>query len=133
MASTTFQDYNQNNPIVAAWLNDVNGNTYTPAGTKTTALQSAAAWVRFSIVGGVVTIQQSVNVSSVVRSSPGVYVVTYAAPLTNVNNCYSINMNVAGFVGYTADAAGSVTIDTTNISNVAFDPGNVSFVVFGAG
>lgn len=132
MASTTFQDYNQNNPIVAAWLNDINGNTYTPAGTKTTALQSSAAWVRFSIAGGVVTIQQSVNIASVVRASLGVYVVTYAAPLTNPNNCYSISMNVAGFASYSPEAVGSVTINTNNTSNVAFDPGSVSFVMFGA-
>jgi hypothetical protein len=32
MASTTFQDYNQNTPIVASWLNDVNAEVYTPTG-----------------------------------------------------------------------------------------------------
>lgn len=30
MASTQFVDYSQNTPIVAAWLNDVNGNVYGP-------------------------------------------------------------------------------------------------------
>lgn len=132
MASTNFQDYNQNTPITASWLNDVNKETYTTAGTPKTAIQSSAAWVRFQIVGGVVSIQQSVNVSSVVRSSAGVYVVTYQNPLVNATNCYEMVMNVAGFVIPAAEAVGSVTINTTNIANAAFDPGFVSLVVYGA-
>jgi hypothetical protein len=132
MASTTFQDFNQNTPIVSSWLNDVNSGTYTPAGTVRVALQSAVAWVRFSITGGVVAIQQSSNISSVVRTGVGVYVITYGAALTNFTNCYSVQMNVAGFTAVAAESTASVTIDTTNTSNTAFDPGSVSLVVFGA-
>jgi hypothetical protein len=132
MASTNFQDYNENNPIVSSWLNDINGGVYTPAGAPKTAIQSSAAWVRFSVVAGVVTIQQSQNVSTVVRLSTGVYLITYATPLTNASNCYEISMNAAGFAFMSAEAVGSVTIDTTNTSNTAFDPGFVSVVVHGA-
>lgn len=53
MASTTFQDYNQNNPIVAAWLNQINNGVFTPAGLAKVAGASSAAWVRFGIAGGV--------------------------------------------------------------------------------
>jgi hypothetical protein len=132
MASTNFQDYNENNPIVAAWLNDINAGVYTPAGAAKKAIQSSAAWVRFAVSGGVVTIQQSQNVSTVTRLSVGVYQITYSLPLTNAANCYEISMNAAGFSFTSVEAAGSVTIDTTNTSNTAFDPGFVSVVVHGA-
>jgi len=132
MASTQFQDYNQNTPIVAAWLNDVNGATYTAAGTRKLAVQSSSAWVRFSITGGVVVIQQSSNIATVVRTGVGVYVVTYGAPMTNAANCYEINLGTAGFTVPSAEAVGSVTLTCTNTANTAADPTFVSLVVHGA-
>ena len=132
MASTNFQDYNQNTPIVSAWLNDVNDNTYSAAGVAKTYQNSAAAWVRFSVTGGVIAIQQSVNVQSVTRTGVGVYVVQYVQALTNISNCYSISMPQAGFAEYSAESTSTVTITTTNNGNVAFDPSSVSVVVFGA-
>lgn len=132
MASTTFQDYNQNNPIVAAWLNDVNGVAYALSGAKKVAVQMSAAWVRFSVTAGVVAIQQSSNILSVVRSSAGVYVVTYGSALTNAVNCYSMSMNTAGFMNYSAESNLNVTINTNTTGSVAFDPGSVSFMIFGA-
>jgi hypothetical protein len=132
MASTVFQDYNQNNPIVSAWLNDVNSATYTVAGTAKLAAQSAAAWVRFSVVAGIVTVQQSSNVSSVSRLGVGIYLVTYAKPLVNPFNCYGISLNQAGFGFMNAESTTTVTINTTNIAGGAVDPGTVSLQVFGA-
>lgn len=132
MASTNFQDYNQNNPIVSAWLNDVNGATYTTAGTRKLAVQSSAAWVRFSVTGGVVAIQQSSNISTVVRTGTGVYVITYGAPLTNAANSYGITMSQAGFAFEAAEAVGSVTINTHDTTNTAVDPASVSVQIFGA-
>jgi hypothetical protein len=132
MASTTFQDYNQNNPIVSSWLNDVNSGTYTPAGTVRAALQSTAAWVRFSVTGGVVAIQQSSNISTVVRTGTGVYVITYGTPLTNSTNCYGVLMSQAGFAFESAEAVGSVTITTHDTTNTAVDPASVSVQIFGA-
>jgi len=132
MASTQFQDYNQNNPIVSSWLNDVNAATYTAKGTAKTSLQSAAAWVRFAVVAGVVTIQQSSNISTVVRTGVGVYVVTYAIPMVNATNCYGVTTNTAGFSEASAEATNSVTITCTNTANAAVDPGSVSMLIFGA-
>lgn len=133
MASTFFQDYNQNNPIVAAWLNDVNGVTYSPnTGTTKTALQSAAAWVVFSVTAGVVSIQQSNNVNTVVRTSAGLYVITWAVAMVSATNCFSLNSNLAGFQEYTAQTKTSVTVQFSDISNVATDPGSVSVIMFGA-
>ena len=131
MASTQFQDYSQNTPIVAAWLNDINNGIYTAQGTAKKALQSAAAWVRFSVTGGTVAIQQSSNIATVVRTGTGVYVVTFSGALQNANNCYQISMSQAGFVFYTADSAASVTINAHDTTNAAVDPANVSLVVFG--
>lgn len=132
MASTKFVDYSQNTPIVASWLNDVNGATYTTAGTAKTSVQSAAAWVRFAVGGGVVTIQQSSNISTVVRVSVGVYTITYGAPLANIANCYSFSMNIAGFQFIFSETAGSVTIHTTDTTNTLADPTVVCAMVFGA-
>lgn len=132
MASTVFQDYNQNTPIVAAWLNDINKGVYSPAnGLPRVASSIPVAWVRFSVTAGVVTIQQSVNIVSVVRTGSGVFVVTYGATLTNTANCYQIAMNMAGFISYGTETTNSVTIDTANTSNVATDPGSCSVVIIG--
>jgi len=132
MASTTFQDYNQNTPIVAAWLNDINTGVYSPGGVPRTASMIPAAWVRFSVSGGVVTIQQSVNIASVTRSSAGVFVVTYGSTLTNTTNCYHITTNIAGFTSYSVEEVNSVTINVADTSNVATDPGSCCVVVLGA-
>jgi hypothetical protein len=131
MSSTFFQDYNQNNPIVSSWLNDINNGVYTPTGTAKVASASAAAWVRFSISGGVVMVQQSYNVAGVSRTSAGVYVVSYEAALTETTNCYEISMDQAGFTFRTAETSNSVTIGTTNTSNTSFDPDIVSVVIHG--
>ena len=132
MASTVFQDYNQNNPIVAAWLNDVNRGVYSPGGVAKPATLAPSVWVRFSVTGGVVTIQQSVNLASVVRTSAGVFVVTYLAPLTNAANCYEIAQSSAGFCLYGAETTSSIVITTTNTANAATDPGSCSVVIYGA-
>lgn len=132
MASTTFVDYSQNTPIVAAWLNPVNTCVYSPGGVAKVAVQSAAAWVRFAVVAGVVTIQQSSNISTVVRTSPGIFVITYNSALTGAQNCYSITGNTAGFTFANAEANNSVTVNFTNTANTFTDPGNASVLVFGA-
>jgi hypothetical protein len=132
MASTNFQDYNQNTPIMSSWLNDVNAAVYTAGGAAKKAAQSAAALVRFSVSGGVVTVQQSVNITSVVRVSAGVYTVTYSSPMTNATNSYGVSMNQAGFIYTGADSTVGVTIHTTDSSNAPSDPTAVSLQVFGA-
>lgn len=132
MASTNFQDYNQNTPIAASWLNDVNKTVYGPAGGPRLAIGVAAALVRFSVSAGVVTIQQALNVQSVVRTGPGVFTVTYTAPLTNSANCYQITQNVPGFTSYSAETVQSVTINLTNFADTGTDPGSCCVAVFGA-
>lgn len=131
MTSTNFQDYNQNTPIVAAWLNDVNAGVYSPGGVPRTASMIPVAWVRFSVTGGMVAIQQSVNISTVVRGSVGVFTITYGSALTNTANCYQVTQNIAGFTTYGAETNQSVVVNTTNTSNVATDPGTCSVVIWG--
>jgi len=132
MASTTYQDYNQNTPIVAAWLNDINNGIYSPGGVPRVSSLIPVAWARFSVAGGVATIQQSVNITSVTRTGAGVFVVTYGSSLTNATNCYEISMNIAGFVSYTSEAVNSVTISTANPLNTPTDPGSCCVVILGA-
>lgn len=129
MASTNFQDYNQNNPIVSSWLNDVNGLAYSVGGIKKTNVLIPVAWVRF--IGGSATIQQSANIASVIRNSAGNYTINYSEALTNTTNCYGISQSQAGFGFVLAETASSVTVETTNASNVATDPGFASVVIFG--
>lgn len=132
MTSTVFQDYNQNTPIVAAWLNDVNAGVYSPNnGVPRVAIDIPVAWVRFAVSGGVVTITQSSNIAGVVRNSAGNFTITYGTVLTNTTNCYQISQNVAGFAEYTAETAQSVTIQLANTSNVATDPGSCCVVIHG--
>lgn len=141
MATTIFQDYNQNNPIVSSWLNDVNADTYTPltgitatpGGTPRVAVQQAAAWVRFSVTAGVVAIQQSSNIASVVRVSAGLYQINYGIAMVNTANCYSMSCNTAGFGVVGAETANYVQIYFENPADSAtFDPGFVSLTVFGS-
>ena len=132
MASTEYQDYNENTPITAAWLNDVNDGVYTPTGKAKLAVQSSAVWVRFTVVGGVVTVNQSSNISSVVRLSLGVYVINYSLTMTNAANCYELSMNQAGFIFPTAETTGSVTLSFENAASALTDPGFASVVVYGA-
>jgi hypothetical protein len=140
MAWTLFQDYNQNTPIVSNWLNDVNNDVYTPqtgipatpGGTPRTALQQAAAWVRFSVIGGVVAIEQSSNIASVTRVSAGLYQITYGNTMINTTNCYSISTNLAGFQTVVAESTTTVEVNISNTANVSTDPGFVSVVIFGA-
>lgn len=130
MSSTTFVDFSQNTPIGAAWLNDVNANTYTPQNVRKTANNSAAAWVRF--VGSSGLVQQSVNVATVVRISAGIYTITFSNPMTNTANCYSLSMSQAGFIFVSGESAATVTISVTDASNNPVDPAFVGVVVFGA-
>lgn len=132
MASTNFQDYNQNTPIVSNWLNDVNKLTYSTGGVAKQSLLVPVAWVRFAVSAGVVTIQQSANVVTVVRNSVGNFTVTYSSPLTIGANCYEISQNGVGFISYSGETNSSVTVLTANTSNVATDPNNCSVVIYGA-
>ena len=131
MASTTFQDFNQNTPVVASWLNDVNKAVYSPGGVPRVASLIPVAWVRFSISVGVVTIQQSVNIATVVRNSAGVFLINYGSALTSAACCCQIAQSVAGFASYGSETTSSIVITTTNPSNVPTDPGTCSVVIWG--
>ena len=128
MPSRTYSDYNQDNPITATWLNGVNQFVYGTAGNN--AKTSPAAWVRFDGTTG--TMVQSYGVSQVVRNSVGNYTITFANPLPQVSNCYSIMTNVLGMNAVTAETTTTVTIETANSGGVLTDPPSVSFIMFGA-
>lgn len=132
MASTLFQDYNQNNPIVSSWLNDINNGVYSAQGLPRKAAASSAAWVRFDITAGVITVGQVSNIGSVVRTAVGVYVITYVTPLTNPGNCYEISMGAAGFAVPSAESVNGLTITCTTAAGAAVDPPFVGLTVHGA-
>src|SRR5277367_435379 len=131
MASTFFQDYNQNNPIVSSWLNDVNNAVYGANGTARLAISAAAVLVSFSVVGGIVTVGQSVNVLSVVRNSLGSYTINYASPMAGPGNIYQISLGQAGIGFWTAQTSGSVTLSFQSLSGVSIDPTSAGVLVFG--
>lgn len=141
MASTFFQDYNQNTPVVSTWLNDVNADVYTPStgipaspgGTARTAVQQAAAWARFSVSGGVITILQSVGIASITYISVGLYQINYLKQMVNAQNCYSMSCGQAAFAIVGTETQTSTQISFQNpTASATIDPANVSFAVFGA-
>lgn len=128
MPSRTYTDFSQNTPIMADWLNGVNGFIYGKQGNN--AQTSPAAWVRFNGTNAV--IQQSYGVSLVTRNSAGSYTITFTNPLPNAANCYSIMSNVLGMNAVVSESGTTVTINCANVGGVLTDPTNVSFIVFGA-
>ena len=128
MPSVTFQDYNQNTPVTALWLNGINRFVFGTAGNN--AQTSPAAWVRFNGTNG--SVVQSYGVSQVTRNSVGNYTITFANPLPQVSNCYSIMTNVLGMSAVMAETTTTVTIETANSGGVLTDPPSVSFIMFGA-
>lgn len=128
MASTTFVDFSQNTPIVAAWLNDVNKGVYNTDATHNLASQTPFAWVRFT--GATGAIATSANISTVTRTGTGAYHIVFALTLPQATNCYSIATNIAGFNSVTAETTSSVDVLCANTSNVATDPTSVSVQIF---
>lgn len=128
MASTTFVDFSQNTPIVAAWLNDVNKGVYNADGTHNLSAQTPFAWVRFT--GATGAIVSSSNVASVTRTGAGAYTILYGATLPVATNCYSINTNLPGFDSIVSETTTSVSILVANTSNVATDASIVCVQIF---
>lgn len=130
MASTTFVDFSQNTPIVAAWLNDVNKGVYNADGTHNLAAQIPVGWVRFNgTTGAIVT---SSGIASVTRTGVGAYTIVYGVTLPSATNCYGITTNQAGFASVASETTSSVSIVCANTSNVAADPTSVSVQVYAA-
>lgn len=128
MASTTFIDFSQNTPIVAAWLNDINKGVYNADGTHNVASQTPVAWVRFD--GTVGTIFSSSNIATVTILGTGSYHIVYGVTLPQSANCYSVTTNQAGFNTISAETTNSVNILCTNTSNVAANPTVVCVQIF---
>jgi len=128
MPSRTYQDYNQNTPITALWLNAVNQFVYGSAGNNN--VTSPVAWCRFNGTTG--TLLQSSGVAGLVRNSAGNYTVTYSQSLPQASNVYQITTNQIGFNAILSEAINSVTFEATNPSQVPTDPTIVCLVVFGA-
>lgn len=98
------------------------------------------SWVKFSVSGGVVTINGSSNVTSVTRASTGVYTVNWTTPFANANYCLSLSsVNNGGAVffvlvdttgaGQTTSAVNLVAVDNTYAVN---DPNIVYVAVVGS-
>jgi len=97
-------------------------NTITlPASAGTVALTSGLpasaqlckAWVNFNGVSGV-TVRASYNISSVTRSSTGIYVINFTTALTDANYC--INMSTS--VGATAAGGYTTMVNSSNTTIV---------------
>ena len=102
------------------------------------------AWVNFGYVSSAITVRSSGNVSSVTRSSTGVYVINFTNAITDAN--YSVNASSSAAVGtspafasinysvssglYVAPTTTSCTISVTNAVPTALDVQYVSVVIF---
>jgi hypothetical protein len=90
----------------------------------------------FTVSGGVVSMGDSKNISGVVRSSAGLFVVSFDTALANAGYtviCQSQDSTttpVSGMkTGYDTRAVGSFRIQTRNDAGTLTDPGIVSFTV----
>jgi hypothetical protein len=89
----------------------------------------AKAWGMFTGAG---TLQAGHNITSVVRSSLGIYAVTLGDDMSSGNYTIVASMHDSGFVIYASRAAGSFQILCRNVADSAyFDPVDVNFVCFG--
>jgi hypothetical protein len=108
----------------------------------------AKAWAQYTATGGTVTINGSFNVSSITRSSTGIYVVNFTTAMTNANysvvapTTYVSGSNYVATVPFISSGGGvtssapttsSFYLATVTISSGAvYDPTYVSFAVYGA-
>jgi hypothetical protein len=97
---------------------------------------AAKGWVQFSVSGGVVTVQASYNVTSVVRNSIGNFTVTWTTAFTTAFYACSItpqsNTGTHGTIGFTnAQTSTTVQILTQSTSFSLADPDLVSVIAYG--
>lgn len=114
------------------------GTTQSTAGLIGSTSQLSKAWVQFAGSSSGATINQSYNVSSVVRNSQGNYTVNFTTPLTNAypcviattnnpgNNCATINVSSINTSSVNFSISG-----ITGAGNTALDATIVSVAVFG--
>jgi hypothetical protein len=130
--------------IVANTLNtDTVGGVFT---TQNAVTGIAKAWAQFTATGGTVTINGSFNVSSITRSSTGIYVVNFTTAMPNINYSVVAPTSFVSASNYTATVpfvsnGPSVTTATPtttsfNLATVSIATGNpsdptyVNFAVF---
>lgn len=94
----------------------------------------AKGWANFAGASG--TIADSYNVTSVSRSTTGTYVITWDTDFASANySCVAMAFQSGtsqSAPSITAQAAGSITIETRNNSSALYDPTSVSIAAFGA-
>lgn len=121
------------------------GLTQTADGSGIIKLQSnsvttnALAWVNFGYVSSAITVRANYNVSSVTRSSTGVYVINFSTALADAN--YVPVLSIGNFAGSGGCVGGnsnatrtttSLTIQTTNAAQTTFtDTDPVYVAIFG--
>lgn len=94
---------------VAPQFNDGNG---TQVGTL------CRSWVNFGYVASAITVRASFNVSSVTRSSTGIYVVNFTNAMSDAN--YSVVTSTLNYaVGVSATATSSFTLSNFNTTTTA--------------
>lgn len=128
--------------LVIDTLTDGSGNTT----SATAAIRgSAKAWVNFNGVT-TATIRASYNVSSVTRSSTGIYVINFTTPMPNANYCvtlgatsYSTSDPTCDITIYGSQATGAANKTTTQLTvrygNTAnlniYDSAEMNVAIFG--
>jgi len=113
----------------------VNGVSLSPASGNAVA----RAWVRFTLSGTTVTVQNSFNISGVTRTSAGVYTVTFTTPRSNANyvtvaNGPSVSNGTSRcFVTVTAQTVNNLTITMAAAAGGGNDDATaVNVLVFGS-
>jgi hypothetical protein len=105
-----------------------------PAVTGTAPIFACRAWVNFNGTG-TVAIRASGNVSSITDNGVGDYTVNFTNAMVDANystvfTCSNSGATGFGFREWTAKAAGSVRVGTTNLSPVRVDQDEVNIAIF---
>lgn len=98
---------------------------------------NALAWGRFTFNGATMVLSAAYNISSITRSSAGIYVVNFTNSLADANyasNCWAYySTTYIGYLAYeysTRTSAG-FTLAVNSTSSVAADPAALNVIVFG--
>ena len=108
---------------------EVSGEANFDGNIKSSRGQLASVWCYFNGVGGA-SINDSYNVSSVVRNSGGNYTVNFENPLPSSNYAAISHIDALGFAFITTRSSSSVTIQTTDFGTNPVDQQDITLTIF---
>ena len=95
--------------------------------TNNAYLGIAKAWVYFSCPSSTVTVNSSFNISSVTRSSTGIYVINFATAFSDANYSMVSSASPVGVFGTGRTGSSDVTASAVTMYNGYFNGSSVVY------